>query len=371
MLDEAGAVASLLMLIVNPPLHPSLCFFVLLSAPLIRPVTFLTEPADRFPDSYVLLFGINQPVEAADIDFDAITLDISRPVTAPFLPTINSISREFGSALGTRSWNQRTLAAELDTTSQLTATNRGQPNSSFTISPLKFETRSLNNEARDRRRSTDVSLHESGLSPSELAHSARTTLDEFDLIDLQFRLFSNGRRRSLRDLTYRQSMPPYYNNPKFESPNHHSGTSDSLFQVDALEQGERRAFLRMNWSDQELIPFDTKELLAARMIDIDKVFANAWLLGPSELNRNESFAERPDNHVSELRQTLPLNCKGLDRSFEPLGVSSLALEVGGESIDRPVDEPLNFSDSHALPEKADAGPPKPNTNRAEVTKGQT
>ena len=194
-----------------------------------------------------------------------------------------------------------------------------------------FSTRTLDIEKRDeQRRLSDLSPRESMVSHSALRYSPRTTVDESDWIELPFRFFSNGHHLSLPALSHRQSLLLHDKNPRDELPRYHSETNELTIQADAPGQGRRRAFLRMNWSDHEQIAFDSREVLAARMIDIDEVFADAALLDLSESNPDELFAAGPNNEVSEVLGDAYTELLRIRNQLRAARSTSLAVDVGGQ-----------------------------------------
>jgi hypothetical protein len=252
-LDEVGAVASLFDANRAATTAPdALLFRVPFRALDAGPVTFLTEPADHFPDSYVLLFGINHPVELADIEFDAKTFDITKPFTPPFLATSHSANRNFDSTFASSLRYDSPFASETDVFSRFMTTRSKRSDSALATSSAKFSTSFSDIEERDEHwRFSDVLPRKPFSSPSASSFSRQMTVDESNWIELPLQLFSRRYQLPLSEFSGRPSLLPHDEDATDELSRFSTGTYESKYQLDSLGHDRRRTFLRMNWSYQE------------------------------------------------------------------------------------------------------------------------
>jgi hypothetical protein len=105
------------------------------------------------------------------------------------------------------------------------------------------------------------------------------------------------------------------------------------------------------------------------MIDIDEAFADAQLFDRLESNSDELFAEGLDHESSDAPLDSCDELPGISVQLQASRSTSLAIEVGIGNADRTRAEPSTNSDENRDSEQADAGPPKPNTDAKDVTKG--
>jgi hypothetical protein len=374
-LDEIGAVAKLFDSGRADSSAPdSLLFRAPFRAMDAGPVTFLAEPADRFPDSYVLLFGVNQPVSPAEIGFDALTLDIA---TSPRVPLLSPTD-----PLADISSFTRPATIQSDDVISLALTNqlhvlRASQAATFPGSLSKWDWQHAEwTEPRAPRFSQ--SLAESLLSSADYWYTPRARDESGSWIELPFQPVPRARAIPLSMSSHAELLRSSGAQLSHGASSLNSESRDATWQGRRSEHhgsGRTRAFLRMNWSAHPPAEYHSRDLVTAQMIDIDHLFRSAteWTLlhgsaGDSDLRqmqRNELFAERLNDARSH---SLGEYCAELLRLDIPLRAARSApvpIEVGTARIEREVAEHSMVPDSSAGPAATDAAPPTP-PERAEA-----
>jgi len=362
-LDEVGAVASLFEIARESAAVPdSLLFRAPFRAIDAGPVTFLTKPADHLPDSHVLLFGVNQPIEQGQIVFDTAALDITPSHASALSSTLTLPTTEFVSIPASSLTSETSSLAKADAFPPLiTASWSSSKISLVTTSLPVLSTLNRDIQGGDERwRLLERSPDERSRPHTSFEYTPQTAENESGWIEIPFQQTPVWLPLSLPVSSHRESPLPRYEDFRHQVPSFNSRTGELTWQTaqpDFRQQNWTRAFLRMSWTAQEVSLLSSQDLLAAHMIDIDEILTMAVRRELPELNLDEFFAEEFDDETSDSLTDYCTELLRADIRLRAARGASLAIEVGMASSEPSIAEHSDVPDATADGEQGGATPP--------------
>lgn len=357
-LDEVGAVASLFESgRETAAIADSLLFRAPFRAIEAGPVTFLTKPADRLPDSYVLLFGVNQPIKQGQIAFESVSLDITKSPASAFSSTIERPATEFISIPASSLSSERSALGEanafpwLDTTNSIPART---PLIATSLPILSTFNRGLE-RGGERWRLLEQSPAERALPGGAFKYTPQNSENESGWIELPVPPAPLWRPLPLSTTSDRESALPTSEDRRHEISSFNTHTRELTWQIvplDFRQPGWTRAFLRMSWSTRAT-SLCSNDLLVAQMIDIDEILAGGARLELPESNLDEFFAEEFDDESSNVLSDYRTELLRGDIQLRAARSASLAIVVGMASSKPSVSEHSNVPAANADAEQDD------------------